>query len=54
MADKKAFTYKNVSDQEQALIGVGLVPAGKTVETDVEVRNANFEEVSKRVKKKSK
>jgi len=53
MPDKKVFTYKNVSDQEQSLIGFGVVAAGKTIETDSEIHNPNFIEVLSRGKKKS-
>ena len=34
--------YKNISDTEQLLIGVGVVEPGDTVETDVVVDNENF------------
>lgn len=41
MADSK-FKYKNSSDQEQALIGFGLVGAGEVIETDEPIHNPNF------------
>lgn len=39
----KTRKYKNVSESEQELIGVGLVKAGETVETSAIINNGNFE-----------
>lgn len=40
------FKYRNKSDQEQTVIGVGKVEPGKTIETDEPVHNPNLELVS--------
>ena len=34
--------YKNVSNQELTVIGIGTVPAGGTVDVGGEFRNPNF------------
>jgi hypothetical protein len=43
MSDSKQFTYRNVSEVDQDLIGVGIVPAGELLHTDEPVHNPNFE-----------
>ena len=40
------YRYQNITDQDLTLIGVGMVAAGESVETDVELVNPNFERVS--------
>ena len=44
-------TYKNISNQDQSVIGVGLVKAGETIEVDEPLENPNFEQVNKAGKK---
>lgn len=41
-------TYRNTSDQDLAVVGVGVVKAGATVEIEGDFHNANFELVEKR------
>ncbi len=36
---------KNISEQELAIEGVGIVPAGAMIEVDEDFNNANFEVV---------
>jgi len=36
-------TYRNKTDQDQILPNIGLVEAGKTIETDKVIENSNFE-----------
>lgn len=36
------FTYKNVSELDQDLVGFGEVKAGDVIETDREIHNPNF------------
>jgi len=40
------YTYKNISDLPQLLIGHGTIEPGKTFKTDEEVNNPNFEKVT--------
>ena len=42
---------KNTSDQDLAIVGVGLVKAGETVEVSDEFHNANFVEVNSKEEK---
>lgn len=44
--------FKNISDVEQNVIGVGVVKAGQTIEVDEPFENPNFEEVSKSSQKR--
>lgn len=37
------FTYKNVSDHRQAVIGNGLVDPGKLIQSPDEINSPNFE-----------
>ena len=37
------FKYKNKTDTEQILMGVGFVPPHGEIETDEEVNNPNFQ-----------
>lgn len=37
------FTYKNVSEHRQAVIGIGLVDPGKTFQSKDEINSPNFE-----------
>lgn len=37
------FKYKNISEQDQVLIGHGVVKAGATVVADQKIENPNFE-----------
>lgn len=46
------YTYKNTSDTEQMLIGVGMVQPGEIVTTDHEVNNDNFQRTSKSEKRR--
>lgn len=39
------YRYKNVSDQDQDIIGLGLVPAGAEFTTSIEINNPNFEKL---------
>ena len=39
---KKKYKYTNTSPMKQAIIGVGEVEAGKTIETDREINNPNL------------
>ena len=45
MADKKQYTYLNNTDQEQVVVGVGVVPAGESITVDEPFSNPNFEQV---------
>lgn len=47
-------TYKNTTKQDIALIGIGVVKAGETIETDQVIENPNFKlvEVDKSKSKK--
>lgn len=47
-------TYKNTTKQDIALIGLGVVKAGGTIETDQVVENPNFQLVEVDNSKKSK
>lgn len=38
----KKFRYKNISEQEQMIIGVGVVKAGEVIESDTVIENPNF------------
>lgn len=38
----KKYKYKNISDQDQTVIGVGVVKAGETIEVDTPIENPNF------------
>ena len=40
------YTYKNVSEQDQIVIGHGEVEAGSTIESETEIENPNFELVA--------
>jgi len=46
MASEKKFTYKNITDLPQTVIGVGVVEAGKTIESDTPVHNPNLQLVN--------
>lgn len=35
----KTYTYKNVSDEDLSIVGVGLVASGKTIRTTVQLEN---------------
>ena len=48
--DKK-LKYKNISDQEQTIIGLGVIKAGEIVETDIVIENPNFELVIEKGKR---
>lgn len=37
------YTYRNVSDSDQTVLGVGIVAPGKTFTSDEEIINPNFE-----------
>lgn len=42
MAETKRFKYKNQSEQEQTVIGVGVVQPGKTIESEAPISNPNL------------
>lgn len=37
------FSYKNISEEKQVLMGFGEVEAGGVIKTDEEIENPNFE-----------
>lgn len=39
-------TYRNKTNQDQAIAGIGLVKAGETITTDQVIESSNFEEVT--------
>lgn len=39
-------TYRNKTNQDQAVAGIGLVKAGETITTDKPIESTNFEEVT--------
>ena len=42
MGEEKKYTYKNVTSQTQALINIGEVRPGETIETTEPIHNSNF------------
>lgn len=48
-----SYKYKNTSDQDLSITGVGFVEAGKTIEVAEVVNNPNLELVSETTKSKS-
>lgn len=42
----KKYKYKNISDQEQNIIGFGVVKPGETIESDTPIENPNLKLVS--------
>lgn len=48
------YRYKNTTDQDLTIVGVGVVKAGKVIETDDEIENPNLEPVSDKSKKVNK
>lgn len=48
------YRYKNTTDQELTIVGVGLVEAGKIIETNEPVENPNLELVSDKARKLNK
>lgn len=42
--------YKNISDKDLSLVGVGLVKAGEVVEVNEPINNANFQLLKKEQK----
>lgn len=46
-----SYTYKNRTDEDLTVIGVGVVKAGATITTDREVNNPNLELVNDGKKK---
>lgn len=42
----KTYTYKNISDQELSLPGVGMVKPGEKIVSSWEIYNANLELVA--------
>jgi len=44
------YTYRNISNVTQSLIGVGEIKAGETIETDKVIENPNFELVKEPTK----
>lgn len=44
------YCYKNVTDQELAVVGIGVVEAGKTFESQEPVDNPNLELVADKKK----
>lgn len=49
-----AYRYKNVTDQELIVVGVGVVGAGNTFECEEPVDNPNLELVTDKKKKLNK
>lgn len=45
---------KNISETDQALVDIGIVKVGETIEVDIDFNNANFEETKKEVEKPKK
>lgn len=43
--------YKNVSGRDLAIPGVGVVEAGKEIETEKEIQNPNFKRVDMKSEK---
>lgn len=39
----QSYTYKNISDVELALPGIGIIKPGEIVEVDEPINNVNFE-----------
>ncbi|MFN3004984.1 MULTISPECIES: hypothetical protein [Mycolicibacterium] len=48
------YRYKNTTDQDLTIVGVGVVEAGKVIESDTPVDNPNLEPVSDKTKKLNK
>lgn len=46
------YRYKNTTDHDLVLVGIGIVEAGKIIETDQIVENPNLQPVSDDKKKK--
>lgn len=40
--NKNMYKYKNVSELDQSLVGLGLVPAGTEFSSNVKIENPNF------------
>lgn len=40
------YTYKNITDQEHTIPGIGIVKPGETIPTEQKLENKNFQEVS--------
>lgn len=40
--------YKNVSEVTQAVMGVGIVKPGKTIETNLIIENPNFKKMRRK------
>lgn len=40
------FTFRNKSDQDKFVPGVGIVKAGESVSTDVLIENSDFEQTT--------
>lgn len=47
----KKYVYKNITDQEQILIGIGVVAPGATIELDNPIENPNFELITEKGKR---
>lgn len=45
MDKQKQFTYRNTSNLEQVVVGVGVVAAGGTITVEEPFDNPNFEQV---------
>lgn len=48
------YRYKNTTDQDLTIVGVGVVEAGKVIETDDPIDNPNLELVGDKTKKLNK
>lgn len=48
------YRYKNTTDQDLTIIGIGVVEAGKVIESDDPIDNPNLELVSGKAKKLNK
>lgn len=48
------YRYKNTTDQDLTIVGIGVVEAGKVIETDDPIDNPNLELVGDKTKKLNK
>lgn len=49
-----SYRYKNRTDKDLVLIGVGVVKAGEVIESDEQIENQNLEPVADRTRKVTK
>lgn len=41
-----SFSYKNITDQEHMIPGIGIVKAGETISSEVKLESKNLQEVT--------